>query len=433
MTSQKHRKARIRERMAHTGERYTTARRHVLGTDAPAPAGHGYVLRGGVHPDTAALAHVLAHGGAELSEAMVLGIGGGLGAGYILWEFEKHDAADLVLGFRREWQYPGRWAMRVLERLGVPARLHETAGARAAAGHLDAALAADTPALTWIDRQVAGWWHLPSYLECHGGYPVVTYAQAGDQLFVDDRTLAPLSLPRERLAAARARVPSYKHRLIVPEPTGTLDERTVRRAVLAGLHDQVEHLSQRSDSFSLSAWRKWARMLTDTRNAKAWSRVFAQRPGLVSALLSTFEGIEPLGTDGGHLRGLFADFLAEAAVVLDAPALHERVEDWRAIAAQWHGVAEAALPLDVPAFAALRDALAGVFEPVVSEGDAGWEESSQAAERLWALQAELDAALPLEPCAVDSLLADLSRRLEALFRDECDAIAQLSRILPGIT
>jgi len=426
MTSQKHRKARIRERMARTGERYTTARRHLVGTDAPSPADdRGYVLRGGVHPDTAALAHVLAHGGAELSEAMVLGIGGGLGAGYILWEFEKHDAADLVLGFRREWQYPGRWAMRVLDRLGVPARLHETSGPRAAAAHLEEALAAGTPPLTWIDRQVAGWWHLPAYLECHGGYPVVTYALAGDRVFVDDRTLAPLSIARDRLAAARARVPSYKHRLIVPEPTGALDERTVGRAVLAGLHDQVEHLSQRSDSFSLPTWRKWARMLTDTHNDKAWPRVFAQRPGLVSALLSIFEGIEPLGTFGGHLRRLYADFLADAAVVLEASPLRERAEDWRVIAAQWHGAADAALPLDVPAFAALRDALAGVYEPVVSDGDAGWEESSRAAERLWELQAELDAALPLEAGAVDSLLADLARRVNVLFTAESEAIARL--------
>ena len=50
-----------------------------------------------MHPDTAAVANVLAHHGVvaghtgePLSEAMVLGIGGGLGAGYILWEFEAH-------------------------------------------------------------------------------------------------------------------------------------------------------------------------------------------------------------------------------------------------------------------------------------------------------------------------------------------------------
>ena len=37
---------------------------------------------------------------------MVLGVGGGLGAGYILWEFEAHHTPTLVLGFRNQWQYP---------------------------------------------------------------------------------------------------------------------------------------------------------------------------------------------------------------------------------------------------------------------------------------------------------------------------------------
>ena len=45
-----------------------------------------------------------------------------------------------------------------------------------------------------------------------------------------------------------------------------------------------------------------------------------------------------------------------------------RAEELPAIAGQWHGIAEAALRLDVPAFAALREALARVYEPFVSEG-----------------------------------------------------------------
>jgi len=86
-----------------------------------------------VHPDSAAIANVLAHPGAEISEAMVLGAGGGLGAGYILWEFEAHHSRLVVVGFRNRWQYPGRWAAKTLERLGVPFELHETGGAKGAA------------------------------------------------------------------------------------------------------------------------------------------------------------------------------------------------------------------------------------------------------------------------------------------------------------
>ena len=80
-----------------------------------------------------------------------------------------------MLGFRNQWQYPGRWAAKTLERLGVPFELHETGGARAAAAKLDAALAAGRPAIATIDRQVFGHWHLPASREGHGGYPVVVY------------------------------------------------------------------------------------------------------------------------------------------------------------------------------------------------------------------------------------------------------------------
>src|SRR5688572_6493857 len=80
MTSEKHLKARIRARMARTGERYATARRHVAGAGDPtthaATTDRGYLLRGGVHPESAILANLLHRHGADLSEAMVLGIGG---------------------------------------------------------------------------------------------------------------------------------------------------------------------------------------------------------------------------------------------------------------------------------------------------------------------------------------------------------------------
>ena len=91
------------------------------------------------------------HEGAPLSEAMILGVGGGLGAGYILWEFDAWGYRALTLGFRREWQYPARWAAGTAERLGLHAELHETGGAKAAAAALAAQLDRGLPAIVWID------------------------------------------------------------------------------------------------------------------------------------------------------------------------------------------------------------------------------------------------------------------------------------------
>ena len=114
-------------------------------------------------------------------------------------------------------------------------------------------------------------------------------------------------MPAERLAAARARVGSYKHRLITIDPERV--ELDLRPAVEAGLRLQVEHLSEKSDSFSLPAWRKWARMTTDTRNKKGWPTVFADGHGVGSLRASIYTS----AAHGAHLRGLYADFLDEAA------------------------------------------------------------------------------------------------------------------------
>jgi len=200
-----------------------------------------------------------------------------------------------------------------------------------------------------------------------------------------------------------------------------VSEDTLRAAARAGLADAAEHLAARSDSFGLPAWRKWARMLTDTRAAKGWPNVFADERGLTGALLSAYQGIEPVGGYGGHLRGLYAGFLDEAAALLEAPRLAEAAAAYRELAERWHALAELALPADVPEFAALRDELAALHESVVARGDAGAEDAARAAGRLWSLHAELDAAPPVAPD-----FATLSAALEALYEAEVEAAARLT-------
>lgn len=434
MTSKKQLKQRIRERMAATGERYSTARRQILGEPVPVTTDRGYLLRGGVHPDSAAVANVVAHHGMRLaatgeppSEALVFGIGGGLGAGYILWEFARHDTPSLVLGFRNGWQYTGRWVRQALDRLGVPFDEHATSGAKGAAGQLTAVLDANRPAIVWPDRYLAGYWHLPAHLEAFGGHPVVAYAQDNDRVRLDDRNLAPLTVDRDTLDVARARVVSYKNLLLVPRPgeQRVVSDADLRAAVRGGLVDCAGHLRQTSESFSLPAWRKWSRLMTDTRNAKGWPRVFADGRGLTGALLSIWEGIEPAGMTGGNLRRLYADFLTEAAGLLDAPVLGDVAAAFSVAAQRWHAVAEAALPADVPAFGRMRGLTAQISESITADGDAGAAETAEAARELWALRAEHDATPPMEPSAVSDIFTIVSDRVREVYEAEAAAVRRL--------
>ncbi len=180
MTSGKQWKARVRARMARTGERYSVARAHVLeasGVGAPV-VDAGWTLRGGTDPDTAALANVLAHRGVTgpdgpLSEPLLLVVGGGLGAGYILWEFAHDDSRVVTLGFTHSWQYFDRRPATTVDRLGLEATWSRTGGSVTAAQALASTLAAGDPAIVWPDRYGVGYWNLPELLDGHGGHPVV--------------------------------------------------------------------------------------------------------------------------------------------------------------------------------------------------------------------------------------------------------------------
>ena len=359
MTTDKAFKRVVRARMAKTGERYAAARRTLIegATDghhaeptADSATPSGYRMRGGLHPETATLANVLANQGVvsgltgePLTEAAILGIGGGLGAGYILWEFQAehrgkiHRGPVLTLAFRNQWQYPWipGWTGKTLDRLGIEPDVHETGGAKGAREALDARLDAGVPVIASVDLQSIGIWGQPDDLAGHEGLVVVVFGRDADGSYlVDDRGRTPLRVSPAVMAAARGRIGSFKHRIVGLRTTpGPIPADRLRAAMRAGLEDQVDHLRSPSDSFSLPAWRKWARLMTDERNAKAWPRVFADGQGLFGSLSALHERVDgQVGPQGGHLRELYAASLDEAAVALDNPALGDAARAWRGVA-----------------------------------------------------------------------------------------------------
>ena len=430
MTTHKSLKRAVRARMAKTGERYATARRALVGETA---GGATPTRTGGLHPETWTLTRALADAGfvsartgEPLSEAMILGIGGGLGAGYILWEF-KTMGAILTLGFQNRWQYPGipGWAGTTLERLGVDADLHETGGARGARDTLDRALDEGASVIASIDLQSIGFWGQPGELAGNcGGQVLVSGRRDAETYLIDDRGEAPLHVPAATLAAARARIGSFKHRLIRVRPRdATLADDRLRAAIVAGLEHQVEHLGSPSDSFSLPAWRKWSRMVTDRSAAKGWPRVFPDGSGLFGALISLVEGVDgDVGASGGNLRHLYATFLDEAAEIVDLPGLAGAATAWRAAGDLWDDFADAAVPPGLTDGIEAIDAAERVHDAVM-RGETGRADAAAAAVTLWELRARHADAMPLPPDAVDGLLEDLAARLATIFEAERAALA----------
>jgi hypothetical protein len=268
---------------------------------------------------------------------------------------------------------------------------------------------------------------LPEALKGHLGHWVAVAGRDDGAWLIDDLAAQPFVVSDADLAAARARITSYKHRLLLPTPAGAAMD--LPTGLLAGLRDCAANLLAKSDSFSLPALRKWAKMLTDRKNKKAWPVLFGTPRGLYGLLKSAFEGIT-LGTDGPDgLRGLYAGFLLEAAPLVDRPALTQLSGLYRALAVQWADLADAFLPSSVPVFATTKDLMRRKHQRLRAEGQAVVAEVQPLTDQLQALHAEVSRDFPLDAAQTQALFASLSERLHALYAAELAAARALQEAL----
>lgn len=384
------------------------------GASEPGYRGGMYQLRGGRQPDVSALAHVLAHHGtegSEVTEPLLFAASGGIGASYHLSEFTHDGSKPLALGFRAHPREPLAWIKSTVERLKLDADIETTGRAKAAAKKLSAELDAGTPVIVLPDRYTAGYWPLPPSADGAGGHFVVAYREGG-KVLVDDRNLAPIEIERATLDAARARIGGYKNVALLVR-SGEFGD--LADAVRRGLEECAK---QKSD------WAKWAKLLTDRKAGKGWPTVFQDRRGLVGALLSVAEGVDPAGATGGHLRDLFADALDEAAELLEIPGLAEQSAQWRAIGQRWLDLGELALSGENTEFAWLRN-----LSRTVTDGVRTGANVTEDADELLRLRAHYDAEAPFTEEEASRLFTDMAILLTEIHRAESESITAISEAL----
>ena len=169
--------------------------------------------------------------------------------------------------------------------------------------------------------------------------------------------------------------------------------------------------------------------MTDTRNAKAWPRVFADGEGLFGSLLNLLEWVDgDVGPYGGHLRELYAESLDEAAVALDIPALDDAARAWRGVADQWEELADAAVPPDLDGAAEAVDAVETLHD-AVRAGEPGRARVTAASEITWAIRQRYVDDFPLSDDRVAEIFADLGERVAAIHAAEVDALETTARAI----
>jgi hypothetical protein len=358
MPEHKHLKQRVRERMASTGETYSTARRRVLARARQGRLPAGLVPRyhtfGVTNHQASSLVarlltqagHLAPHTGRPYSEAMVCGLGGGIGFLYAVFEY-----ADVPPLFTLVAQHhPEPWPPAVLGRLGIHHRQAHSSSPSASMAALRQNLAEGRAVWCTLARNGLPW-HAGEPALPSDPYPVVVVGRAEGSVYVDDRDPAPQCLPDDAFAAAWSGHTKGRHHRLTIDPAAASRPPSVTdlaTAVRSAIETTVAHLTgpvlgtAYDVNFGLSGMHRFATQLRDGRTRTGWSRRFAEPGAFAWAMRRLHQGLELELTGPAATRPLYAEFLDESAPLLPEGGHAEASALFRQSAAVWSRLADRA-------------------------------------------------------------------------------------------
>jgi hypothetical protein len=389
----------------------------------------------GRHPETGSVHNILSyqgvsapHTGEPYSEALLLGVSGGVAFGYFTFAYQGYDPILSLL--TRNTFDP---LQTLLERLGIRQDLHQTSRASAGEANLLEALSNGRPALVWADVFSLPYSGLSREEKDWDMQPVVVYGYQDGRAYLAGPSKQPLIVPAEALTTARARVKKDKFRVVTLDAP---DERKLPAAVQQGIRQCLQLYTEKPpkgarDNFGFAAFDKWAAMLTNTRNPQGWARLFPPGPALLAALAGSaylpgaYGWIVEWGTRPNADRDTYADFLDEAAKLLDKPDLAPAAAAFRESAASWGDLANALLPESVPLLFKAHQLKDRRRQLLLESGMGAVEEIREINRKLGELRAQAMQDFPLTGQAALEFLSNLSESVMEISRVEQQAVEVL--------
>ena len=377
-----------------------------------------FQVYGGKHCETTALNHVLRHFGIELSEEMLLGLGGGIG--FIYW-YMKQMPTPLVGGRAGGREF--NLIDNAVRRIGGSTEILTTSSARKAWEWVASDLAQGLPVICYGDMAYLPYFGV-SEEDHFGGHVFVVYGldEAEDRVWIADRGRFPYHVTTADLERSRGSThqpfPPRNMTIRVQAPETVCDLSVGIREAIRGCVGGLENAP--ISNLGVRGISKWASEVV------RWPTQFEQSR-LIDCLVSTYLYIEIGGTGGSAFRHMYATFLEEAAGATQSDGLREAADAYRVCAQRWREIALAALPDRFPALGAIRATLEACNRAMEDNAsDAAGQTrvlASDLVRRTTAASSEVDAS------AVGAILGELSALIRSLQDLEKDALAVLSRAL----
>ena len=393
----------------------------------------------GRHWETGSIHNALAlqgvkapHTGEPYSEALLLGVSGGIAFGYFTFEYKGYLPHVSLL--TRNTFDP---FTTMLERLGIMQDIQQTNKADVAEKNLKNTLETGLSPLVWTDYFSMPYNDLPAEGAMWGMMPILAVKSDGETVTVADRSNQPMDVSMKTLTQARGRVKEDKYRLITldtPKPT------KLAGAVHKGICQTIKLFTEKPpkgarDNFGFAAYEKLANMLVNTRNKQSWERYFAPGVRMYHALAGSpvqpgaYDWVNIWGSADGAERGLYADFLDEAAMILKKPALKDSAEKFRESYQLWLTFGESLIPDEIPLLGESKKLIQNKYDLFINKGADALPDIKKSNARLRELLKESENDFPLSQAESADFRANLRAILLKISTVERDAVELLQNAI----
>lgn len=368
------------------------------------------------------------HTGKPYSEALLMGISGGAVMGYFVFAYQGIDPHARIL--TRNTFDPME---TMLNRLGAEPNVRQTASAERAVGNLVETLESGTPAITWADALSLPYEPHTYEFEFPHMQPVVVYGynEEADLVSIADRSRVPLFATTGQLAMARSKVKKMRHRvmtLALPDPD------RIPEAVRAGIRDSIQIFTEKPPkgarhNFGFAAYQRWADALRKPKMRGSWEKEFPPGRKMYAGLESVFSDTHTYGKEGFAERDVFADFLDEAAQILDRSVLREAGKRFRESALAWRDLGKTLLPDSVPVWAEARELMLENQRLFLEQGGEAVEAGQVNADRLIAIRRQMETEFPLSDEEVVAFREEIAEQVLRISALEEPAVAAMKEAM----
>lgn len=301
-----------------------------------------YKEYGGDHWELGPLRNALAYQGLRMphtgqapSESLLLGISGGIVAGYFIFQYKGYPPTFNFLTVNSFDPMSN-----VLERLEIEVQNQRSNSAKKARKNLIQALDRGDAPLVWAEVTSLGYGDMKESEDYWFVMPllVTRYDENTDRASIVDRSSVPIHISAQVLDRARQRIKKERQRLMT---VGKFPIEKLPEATRAGIQQCLEHAlgepprKPMRGKYGLAAYTRWADALADERSKNGWKRQFATGSDRFSLLTWFYHYTHHFGTGGFGARGRYADFLVEAAEILENDALLIAADEFRKAERSW--------------------------------------------------------------------------------------------------